>query len=140
MATGQGITWVVVADGHHARMLEVEDAGLPPRLKSTVDAPPPEGQHRPPQHGWTHGGDPRPEHDERRFAQVVIHALERGAASNQFRHLVVVAPPRLLGMLREALPRSLATRLRASSAKDWGRLTEPELLDHVRPLVEIWGR
>ena len=39
MATGQGTTWVLVADAHRARVLSVEDAGLPARLVSTLQAP-----------------------------------------------------------------------------------------------------
>ena len=140
MSTGQGSTWVLVADARHARVLEVEDAGLPPRLRSTVAAPAPEGQHRPPEHGWTNAADPHPGHEEKRLAHALVQTLEHGAAENRFRHLVVVAPPRLLGALRESLPRGLADRLRASLAKDWGHLTDTELAEHVRPLVEIWPR
>ncbi len=140
MSTGQGTTWVMVADGHHARVLEVEDAGLPPRLRSTLKPPAPEGQHRSPEHGWTHREDPHPEHEERRLAHALVQALERGAAENQFRHLVLVAPPRLLGVLRESLPRGLADRLRTSIAKDWGHVADGELPQLVRPLVQIWPR
>jgi len=125
MSTGQGTTWVLVADAHHARVLAVEDAGLPARLVTTLQPPPPEAQHRSPEHGWTHGADPRPEHEERRFSQALVQALERGAAANQFRHLVIVAS---------------ANRLRASTAKDWGHVADAELAQHVRPLVEIWPR
>jgi len=140
MATGQGTTWVLVADAHQARVLEVDDAGLVPRLRSTVKAPAPEGQHRSPEHVWRHGEDPRAEHEEKRVVQVLVQTLERGLADNHFRHLVLVAPPRMLGVLRESLSRGLADRLRSSLAKDWGRLTEPELLKQARPLVEIWPR
>src|SRR5262249_22818685 len=110
MATGQGTTWVLVADAHHARVLDVEDAGLLPRQRSMVKAPGPEGQPRSPQHGWTHGEDPRPEHEERRFVHALVQTLERGAADNHFRHLVLVAPPKLLGLLRDALSPSLPHR------------------------------
>ena len=140
MSTGQGTTWVLVADARQARVLEVEDAGLVPRLRSTVKAPAPEGQHRSPEHGWTHGPDPRAEQEERRLAQTLVQALEKGMAENHFRHLVLVAPPRLLGTLRESLPRGVADRMRASTAKDWGHLGDAELVQHVRPLVEIWPR
>jgi len=140
MSTGQGTTWVLVADARHARVLEVEDAGLLPRLRSTVNAPEPEGLYRPPEHGWTHGPDPAPGEDERRLAHTLVQALERGAADNLFRHLVLVAPPHLLGVLRESLPRGLAERLRASTAKDWSHVPDAELAGHVRPLVEIWPR
>src|SRR5678815_143258 len=138
MATGQGTTWVLVADARHARVLEVEDAGMLPRLRTTLNAPPPEAPRRSPEHGWTHGDDPRPEHEERRFVHALVQALERGEAENHFRHLVLVAPPKLLGVLRESLSRGLADRLRASLAKDWGRVSDTELTQHARPLVEIW--
>jgi len=138
MATGQGTTWVVVADSHHARVLEVEDAGMPPRQRSTVTAPPPR-PHRSPEHGWTHGGDdPRPEEWHRHFVHLVVKALERGEAENRFRHLVLVAPPKLLGLLRDALSPGLADRLRASMAKDWPRVSDADLPELVRPLVQIW--
>jgi len=140
MSTGQGATWVVVADARRARIFEVEDAGVQPRLRSTVPAPSPEGKPHPPQHGWTHGDDPHPEHEERRFGHVLVQALEHGMAESRFRHVVLVAPPKLLGILRESLSRGLADRLRASTAKDWAHLADAELAQHVRPLVEIWPR
>ena len=140
MATGQGTTWVVVADAHHARVLEVADAGLLPRMESTVNAPPP-GPRRSPEHGWTHGGDdPRPEVWEEHFTRVVVKALERGEAENRFQHLVLVAPPKLLGLLRQGLSRGLADRLRNSVPKDWARVPDTELPELARPLVEIWPR
>ena len=69
-----------------------------------------------------------------------MQALERGLAENHFRHLVLVAPPRMLGILRESLSRGLADRLRSSLAKDWGHVSDAELPQHARPLVEIWPR
>ena len=56
---------------------------------------------------------------------ALVQALERGLADNHFRHLVLVAPPRMLGVLRESLSRGLADRLRASLAKDWGTSPTP---------------
>jgi protein required for attachment to host cells len=140
MATGQGTTWVLVADGRQAWVLEVEDAGLLPRLRSTVKPPPSEGQHRSPEHVWRHGEDPRAEHEEKRFVHVLVQTLERGLADNHFRHLVMVAPPRMLGVMRESLSRGLADRLRSSLARDWGHVSDAELPQQVRPLVEIWPR
>jgi protein required for attachment to host cells len=140
MATGQGTTWVLVADAHRARVLEVADAGLLPRLLMTVKPPAPEGQQRSPEHLWRHGDDPRAAHEEQRSAHALVQALERGLADNQFRHLVLVAPPRMLGVLRESLPRGLSDRLRSSLAKDWGHVSDAELPQQTRPLVEIWPR
>jgi protein required for attachment to host cells len=138
MATGQGTTWVLVADAHRGRVLEVADAGLLPRLVATVKPPAPEGQQRSPEHLWRHGDDPRAAHEEQRSVHVLVQALERGSADNQFRHLVLVAPPRMLGVLRDSLPRGLADRLRSSLAKDWGHVSDAELPQQARALVEIW--
>jgi len=140
VATGQGTTWVLVADAHRGRVLEVGDAGLLPRLVTTVKPPAPEGQQRSPEHLWRHGDDPRAAHEEQRSVHALIEALERGSADNQFRHLVLVAPPRMLGVLRESLPRGLTDRLRSSLAKDWGHVSDAELPQQARPLVEIWPR
>jgi len=140
VATGQGTTWVLVADAHRGRVLEVGDAGLLPRLVTPVKPPAPEGQQRSPEHLWRHGDDPRAAHEEQRSVHALIEALERGSADNQFRHLVLVAPPRMLGVLRESLPRGLADRLRSSLAKDWGHVSDAELPQQARPLVEIWPR
>jgi protein required for attachment to host cells len=140
MSTGQGATWVLVTDAQHARVLEVLDAGLVPRLRTSLKAEPPPGEHHPPQHGWTHGSNPHPLEEEKRFAHQLVHALERGLADNQLQHLVLVAPPRMLGLLRDALSRGVADRLRASIAKDWDHVTDHELPEHVRPLVRIWPR
>jgi protein required for attachment to host cells len=140
MSTGQGTTWVVVADAHQARVLEVADAGLLPRLLMTVQPPAPEGQQRSPEHLWRHGDDPRALHEEQRSVHALVQVLERGLADNQLRHLVLVAPPRMLGVLRESLPRGLSDRLRSSLAKDWGHVSDAELPQQTRPLVEIWPR
>jgi protein required for attachment to host cells len=156
MATGQGPTWVLVADAQHGRILEVDDAGLPARLRATLhprterSAGGPGGvpnevaghgtRRHSPEHGWTHGDDNRAEVLERRFAHELVAVLERGLADTHFRHLVLVAPPRMLGILRETLTRGLADRLRASTPKDWSHLNDRELAEQVRPLVEIWPR
>lgn len=140
MSTGQGTTWVLVADAHQARVLEVADAGLLPRLLMTVKPPAPEGQQRSPEHLWRHGDDPRAVHEEQRSVHALVQVLERGLADNQLRHLVLVAPPRMLGVLRESLPRGLSDRLRSSLAKDWGHVSDAELPQQTRPLVEIWPR
>jgi len=138
MATGQGTTWVVVADAHHARVLEVEDAGLVPRPRGTLRPEGAHGEHHGPERGWSRGADPHPLEDERRFAHQIVQALEHGLAENHFRHLVLVAAPRMLGILRESLSRGLADRLRASTHADWGHVPDRELAELVRPLVQIW--
>jgi protein required for attachment to host cells len=154
MATGQGNTWVLVADAHHARIFDVQDAGLAPRLRMTIRARP-DGSAavvggRPdeaaghgaksggPEHGWTTGDYTPGEAEQQRFVHDLVHVLERGVSETHLHHLVLVAPPKLLGLLRGGLTRELAPRLRASMHKDWGHLPDGELAEHVRGLVEIW--
>ena len=154
MATGQGNTWVLVADARAARIFDVEDAGLPPRLRMTLEAGKRGAAHgpggAPAPEAAAHGARPPPgeksaphletkaEQDEWRFAHELTKVLERGLADNHFKNVVLVAPPRMLGMLREALTRGVADLLRASTPKDWSHLPDRELAEHVRPLVQIW--
>lgn len=151
--TGQGNTWVVVADATHARILDVEDAGLPAKLRHTIrglsDGKAKDesgdlaevGDH--PKRASTHegalhqSGNPADE-AEHRFAKELVRMLERGLADESFRHLVLVAPPKLLGILRENLTRGLSARLRASEHKDYAHLPDHELEQRVRELVHIW--
>src|SRR5271165_4040419 len=130
--TGQGNTWVVVADARQARILDVEDAGLPAKLRHTVHALPdgsardesgdlPEVSDRlkraSPHHGALRQTSDPSDEAEHRFAKELVRTLERGLVDNAFQHLVLVAPPKFLGILRENLSRGLAQRLRASEAK-----------------------
>ncbi len=151
--TGQGNTWVLVADAHQGRILDVEDAGLPAKLlhsiRSSSDGKAhdesgdlPEVSDRlkrasPHQGALRATGDPKDE-AEHRFAKELMRMLERGLAENAFHHLVLVAPPKLLGILREGLSRALAARLRASEHKDYAHRSDHELALRVRDLVHIW--
>lgn len=150
--TGQGNTWVLVANAHQGRILEVDDAGLPAKVHHTIgsrdgkahdesgDLPEVADrlQRSPGQKGALHeSGDPK-DGAEHRFAKELVRMLEAGVAANAFHHLVLVAPPKLLGILRENLSRALAGRLRASEPKDYAHLSDHELELRVRELVHIW--
>ncbi|MGO9830031.1 MAG: host attachment protein [Myxococcaceae bacterium] len=151
--TGQGNTWVVVADGHQGRIFDVEDAGLPGTLRHTIRSRPDGSAHDESgdlsevadreRHASSHQGALHPsgkpsDEAEHRFAKELVRMLERGFAENSFYHLVLVAPPKFLGILRENLGRGLAARLRASEHKDYTQLPERELEGHLRQLVRIW--
>ena len=151
--TGQGNTWVVAADAHGARILSIEDAGLPAKLHHTIrsgsqgaardergDLPEVADRSKrasPHKGALAESGDPHDE-AEHRFARELLAMLERGLQENAFRHLVLIAPPKLLGLLRERLSRGLAGRLRASEAKDYHHLSDSELEERARGLVHIW--
>ncbi len=95
-------TWVVVADGAHARMLRnVGDANAISLKQDRVvdpnnlDDDGPSG-HRPPD---TQGSDT----DEATFAKQLAHRLNAAALKNEFAHLVLMADPRTLGEMRPQL-------------------------------------
>jgi protein required for attachment to host cells len=151
--TGQGNTWVVAADAKAARIFSVEDAGLPAKLRHTIRSTDKGGAKDErgdllevadrPRRASPHKGalressDPKDE-AEHRFAKELVRMLERGMEEEAFRNLVLVAPPKLLGMLRENLSRGLALRLRASEHKDYSHLSDHEVEGRVRELVHIW--
>lgn len=64
---------------------------------------------------------------EARFVAGLAATLDQGRVSGSIRELVIVAPPRMLGELRKALPRALCDLVTAEVAKD--------LVKH--PLAEI---
>lgn len=151
--TGQGNTWVLVADAHQGRILEVDDAGLPAKVHHTIRSRS-DGKAHDESGDLTEvadhskkaslhkgalraSGNPKDE-AEHRFAKELVQTLERGLAENAFHHLVLVAPPKLLGILRESLGRGLAARLRASEHKDYAHLSDHELELRVRELVHLW--
>ena len=82
--------------------------------------------------------DPRPEHEDQRFVHALVQTLERGAADNHFKHLVLVAPPKLLGMLRDCSRAGSRSGCGRASRRTGPHVPDPELPQYVRPLVEIW--
>jgi protein required for attachment to host cells len=56
--------------------------------------------------------------EEQRFARELADRLERGRTANAYDRLCLVAPPRFLGRLREALSKEAHKRVSQSVAKD----------------------
>jgi len=135
-------TWVVVADANGARILrfakrtepwqQIEhirpDGGGAPE---TADFATKASQHKGALHG--HGEDGPKQTKERHLAHAIAHALERGMVDNVFDALVLVAPPKLLGELRENLSRGLQKRLLAELPKDFVHLDSEELAKRLLP-------
>jgi protein required for attachment to host cells len=140
-------TWVVVADAHGARIFGFEEKNGPWTLIEEVkgdgsgnpdqsrDFGTKASQHKGALHG--HGEQNPKETDERRFAHTLAHMLERGLANSAFAHLALVAPPKLLGDLRENLSRSLQARLVSEVHKDYVHFSPDELTVHLRPELPV---
>lgn len=105
-----GVTWIVTADGREARIF-CERARAGPlqeapalHMSATADEQS-AGRH--------HRGDQRaPQHEaERRFLTRVAARLAAEAGKGEFDHLVLMGPPRALGLLKTALPEDVAARI-----------------------------
>lgn len=89
--------------------------------------------------GAGRGGDavleaPPAEAAEKRFLQSVAERINRSAAAGEFEHLVLIAPPRALGVLRQALKPAVARRVEVSEAHERIKATPDEVRTRLRDL------
>lgn len=135
-------TWIVVADGGHARILESGQAhsGVTIRLNLTSDVRATAGKlaaDRLPRmqesaNSARHGITPRlslKDHERRAFAARLSDYLTGGAGN--FDQLVLVAPTRFLSLVQESLPRTIAKKVAMTHAKDLTWMTDAEALEHL---------
>ena len=111
------ITLVVVADGRRARLLEQPriDGPLHDRPEWLADVKE-HHDHAAPSH-ITHSGDAR-DRAEKAFLSSLAKRLDVLATQTHFDQLILIAPPRALGHLREALTPALAKKVVGSDAHD----------------------
>jgi protein required for attachment to host cells len=128
--TPDATTLVVVADGRRARLLEQLRLGGP--LHDRPDWLGFKEHHDHVPHGHIpHDGDQR-DRAERAFLKDLAQRLETVAALHPFDQLILVAPPRALGCLRQALPPSLARKVIGSDRHERVDATIITLEDVVR--------
>lgn len=68
---------------------------------------------------------------EAAFVKEAVGHLEKAAESHSVKHIVVVAPPRALGVLRSAMGASLKARVQGELAKDLMNLPIGEIEKHL---------
>lgn len=135
--------WILVADaararlyranGPHGTLVELDNAVHPasrlPGRDILADRPgralDSHGQHR---HGMEPTIDPKDE-EARRFAGELAGSLHHHYQAHAFTDLILVAPPRFLGMLRDALDAQIAKHVIESFDLD---LTQCETAEAVR--------
>lgn len=139
-------TWLLVADGTHARIFESRSGqhGLSEvdvfdrseeanaarsahieRLGRVFDS---YGLGR-------HAMEPRRqlgEVEEHRFVEEILQELSQDAYKNLFDRLVIIAPPVTLGRFRKAMPKQLQHVLAETMNKDLTGLTTPQLEDYLK--------
>lgn len=71
------------------------------------------------------------------FARLLADKLEHARVQNRFKRLVLVAPPRFLGLLRSSLDGPTSQLLLGSINKDLAMSSEAELLKHLSEMIAI---
>lgn len=138
-------TWILVADRAGARLFEQPGRGRP--LTLLRDFPHPEGRLKnqdfdADKHGRAFDSMGQGRHAmsteqaptdraAERFAKELTQALDQGRNQNAYAHVVLVAEPAFLGVLRAALPGPLADKVTGTVNKNLTQLGERELLDHL---------
>jgi protein required for attachment to host cells len=139
-------TWVLVADGSRARILQRDEGGrkqlrtiegmtfahdLPKtsevardRLPRTFESV---GNTR---HAVASEIDPHRE-EKRKFASELAHALDAELMKKSFDHLIVVAPAQMLGDLRSALSRAVRERTTTDVVLDLTKVPDADIASHL---------
>lgn len=142
-------TWVLIADGGHAKVLETDasrqgleaqadmdmSVELPPSRDLVSDRPVRSYESR--GHARHAKGDKVDPHRElkRAFAKSVGKALETRLAAGRFEKLVVVAPPPALGDLREAFPKKVRAKVVAEIAQDLVKTPKARIWSHLEAVL-----
>lgn len=133
-------TWIVVSDGSRARFfmargaegewVKFEELEHPPsrvkRLELVTDA----AGKGPDKRAFDMSSDPK-QVEEARFAHQIAQTLDTAHAQDAFQRLMIVAPPRFMGMLRAALSPRVQKAIYATLDKDYTRLDQRELQERV---------
>lgn len=143
--------WMLVADAARARIFEV-DAAKGALVRTPVREMTAEtlasreiGSDRPGRsfdsagqgrHAMEPPTDPH-RYEKRRFAHDLAEVLEDERKKGNFGRLYLVAPPQMLGDLREALSDGLRRLVGCETAKDLAMLAPHEIEEH---LDEVLGR
>lgn len=144
-------TWIVVADGARARFLLHEGIGkglkpalpeemrheLPPNREIVTDKP---GRWPdavgPGRSGLTPTVDWH-EFEKERFAHQVAKVLEDGRNRNLFDRIVLVAPPKTLGYLRDELTKPTQQMVYGELSKDLTHHTVADLETHLGEVMAV---
>ena len=144
-------TWILIADGGRARVLQSEGSAKPliplPEMSFHVALPASRelGNDRPGRGHESHG-DTRHAYEQRSdphealkaaFLKSVVAALESAHEKHLFERLVVVAPAPALGLIRNTLTDGLRHVLLADAAKDLTKNPDHEIRSHLPEHLNI---
>lgn len=146
------VTWIMVAHRAGARLFRSRGPGAPLDLIMTI--PHPEGRALDRELGTDKpgrlfkigsGGRADVGQDTggtdqiaNRFASDLAGILEEGRTHQSFDNLILVAEPKFLGKLRNAITHQTMLKVIATLGKDLGNLPERELPRHLGELMDVW--
>lgn len=146
-------TWILVAHEAGARLFENRGPGKGLELLEEVEHAAGRERDReivsdrPGRSFRKNSGDPRRAamsrsegpHDRAvaNFARELAHKLQHERTQNRFERLVLVAPPRFLGLLRSSLDTPTAHLVVGSLDKDLANTKDAELIKHIGEVVAI---
>ena len=140
--------WIVVADGEHARFVQ-PDVSNTLRTVGALDSASAHLRSRDigsdrPGRSLESGASVRhavgPRHDphvleKKRFVRLVGEQISGASGRGEFDELLLVAPPRALNELREALDAATQAKLVGTLERDLVKTPDHELWPHVREWV-----
>jgi protein required for attachment to host cells len=155
--------WILVCDASRAQLFRESDPGGEYELIEKFDHPDSRARGRDlmadttgrkpvgPSVGASHGGrsvslgfgrpgvepdtDPK-EVEAEKFARELGAVLDKGLASRTYEALVLVAPPKFLGLLKQTISREVTKHLEGSVPKDLAQLPAKEVQERVRQDLE----
>ncbi len=148
-------TWVLIADGARARLVEAERHGGKLRLIEKLELSAGHGPNRDlgndrparvfesrmhAKGTMRHAVEPKTDqHRElkRDFAKEIAELLDVKLGQHQFDELVVVAAPVTLGDLRRALSDAVKLTIIAEVSKDLTKVPNDEVMRHIDGLVRL---
>jgi protein required for attachment to host cells len=145
------ITRVVVADGFHARLftnrgigkgLEPADpaelgAEHPPGHEIVTDRPgATKDSHGQALHAYAPTTDPK-DHEKEKFVLHLGRLISEQAGRSEYDRLVLVADPKTLGQLRDALSKAAQERLEIELDKDYTHDTPKQLEAHLGKVMAL---
>lgn len=143
-------TWIVVADHTRARFFQTDSSSAPleefdalvheeGRLhdrEMTADLP---GKIKNPGgqgggHAFEQETDPK-KHEAEVFAAAIVHHLEQGHNSNRFGHLIVIAEPSMLGLIRQHMPSHLSTHVGLELNKNLAGMSADDIREYLPAIL-----
>lgn len=135
-------TRIIVADSARARIFsshgtlnqleEIEGFAHPEARSSNRDMTSDAAGKSVDRHGSLDPATSAREHEAEAFARMLGHHLKEMHNAQHFEQLMLVAPPRFLGMLRDKLPGPLGQLVEVTVDKDLTEASIEEIIDCIR--------